>query len=362
MSKIHVVIPVYNAKKYLQQAVDSVLDQPYKGIDIVLVDDGSTDGSAELCDEIAQREERVNVIHQANGGVSSARNTGIEHVLKNAQENDYIAFLDADDLWNDEFINEPLVNKLREENETDVYAFGSVTSDEKCRRFSWPRRYSEQSYNGGNSVIWKAQGHFCANLYSVYLLRSFGIRFIEELKYSEDKIFMLQSLFLARKVKFMSGVLHIYRENSASVMRKVFTYSPVEYYTPIINGWIESDLFVNEFAEQTGKSTDAGFVLASIYFMDMACEHYKRWKNPKELEHVKGHPYYHLFENMKQNSVSKKQYKDQQLLLNHPLLYRWKYRTIGAVEYAARVALRVKPVRAFRLRRKYPLLSILDDM
>ena len=55
MSKIHVVIPVYNAKKYLQQAVDSVLDQPYKGIDIVLVDDGSTDGSAELCDEIAQR-------------------------------------------------------------------------------------------------------------------------------------------------------------------------------------------------------------------------------------------------------------------------------------------------------------------
>ena len=361
MNYIHVIIPVYNAKKYLRDTVQSVLNQPYKGIDIVLVDDGSTDGSSALCDEIALLEDRVAVMHQKNSGVSVARNAGIEYMLSR-YEDGYIAFLDADDLWNSEFFNDALVNKLKEENETDVYVFGSVTSDEKCRRFSWPRRYSEQSYNGGNSVIWKAQGTFCANFYSIYMLRAFGIRFIEGLKYSEDKIFMLQSLFLARKVKFMPGVLHIYRENSSSVMRKVFTYSPVEYYTPIINGWIESDLFVHEFAEQTGKSTDAGFVLASIYFMDMACEHYKRWKNPKELENIKGHPYYHLFENMKQNSVSKKQYKDQQLLLNHPLLYRWKYRTIGAVEYAARVALRVKPVRAFRLKRKYPLLSVLDDM
>ena len=81
MNWIHVVIPVYNAVLYLRETVESVLKQPYKRIDIVLVDDGSTDGTSELCDEIANTEERVNVIHQINSGVSVARNRGIEYFL-----------------------------------------------------------------------------------------------------------------------------------------------------------------------------------------------------------------------------------------------------------------------------------------
>ncbi len=79
---IHVIIPVYNAIKYLRAAVDSVLDQPYKGINIILVDDGSTDGSGALCDMLAAESNRVSVIHQENTGVSAARNAGIEAVLE----------------------------------------------------------------------------------------------------------------------------------------------------------------------------------------------------------------------------------------------------------------------------------------
>ena len=82
MPFIHVIIPCYNVEKYLEQAVYSVLIQPCRELDVILVDDGSPGRTPQLCDEIAAKEDRVHVIHKPNGGVSSARNVGIDHVLQ----------------------------------------------------------------------------------------------------------------------------------------------------------------------------------------------------------------------------------------------------------------------------------------
>lgn len=90
---ISVIIPVYNAGRTLIRAVDSILMQEYESMEVVLVDDGSTDDSAVLCDELASQEPRVRVIHKENGGVSSARNAGLE-----VAEGEYVMFLDADDV------------------------------------------------------------------------------------------------------------------------------------------------------------------------------------------------------------------------------------------------------------------------
>lgn len=106
---LYVVVPVYNAKKYLQTAVDSVLKQPSEDIEVVLVDDGSTDGSGDLCNAIAEKYRRVYSIHQENAGVSAARNAGIEYALSSALADDYIAFLDADDAWTASFFDEETV-------------------------------------------------------------------------------------------------------------------------------------------------------------------------------------------------------------------------------------------------------------
>ena len=136
MALIHVVIPVYNAVRFLRETVSSVLDQPCKDIDIVLVNDGSTDGSAQLCDEIAAKEGRVSVIHQENSGVSVARNTGIEYFLRNSSDG-YVAFLDSDDLWCPDAITEKVADELRQMRQTDVFVFGCTNSNEDCsRRFS----------------------------------------------------------------------------------------------------------------------------------------------------------------------------------------------------------------------------------
>lgn len=91
---VSVIIPVYNVKPYLERCVLSVLNQTYKDIDIILVDDGSTDGSGELCDDLASRMPHITTIHQNNQGISAARNKGLCHATGH-----YVVFLDADDAW-----------------------------------------------------------------------------------------------------------------------------------------------------------------------------------------------------------------------------------------------------------------------
>lgn len=157
----------------------------------------------------------------------------------------------------------------------------------------------------------------------------------------------------------MPETLHIYRQTTTSTMRKALTYTPIEYYTPIINGWIASDLFLNQYEPKTGKTTSAGFTLASIYFLDMVIEHHMRWKQPSELKAVKQHLYYHIFVHMKPQCVSKKQYCNHNLFLKHPVLFEIKYRTIGMFYYVARLVLAVKPIQNWCKKRKFPLTKLM---
>lgn len=90
--KISVIIPVYNAEKYLRKCIESVLNQTFGDFELLLVDDGSPDHSGEICDEYAQKDSRVHVFHKPNGGTANARNYGLDH-----SQGDYVAFIDNDD-------------------------------------------------------------------------------------------------------------------------------------------------------------------------------------------------------------------------------------------------------------------------
>ena len=96
---VSVIIPVYNVRPYLNEALDSVLDQSYENLEIIIIDDGSTDGSSELCDEYGKKDARICVIHQDNRGLSAARNAGLDHMT-----GDLVAFLDSDDAYDPEYI------------------------------------------------------------------------------------------------------------------------------------------------------------------------------------------------------------------------------------------------------------------
>ena len=107
---ISVIIPIYNVEHYLEKSVESVINQSYENLEIILVDDGSTDDSGKLCDKIAKKDERIKVIHKKNGGISDARNVGIEKA-----NGKYLGFIDSDD-YIDEFFYETLYAILKKYN------------------------------------------------------------------------------------------------------------------------------------------------------------------------------------------------------------------------------------------------------
>ena len=90
--KISVIVPVYNVEQYLERCVDSIINQTYKNLEIILVNDGSTDNSGQLCDELAKKDGRIRVIHKKNGGLSDARNVGVDEAKA-----ELIGFIDSDD-------------------------------------------------------------------------------------------------------------------------------------------------------------------------------------------------------------------------------------------------------------------------
>ena len=104
---ISVIVPIYDVESYLPKCVESVLRQTYTNLEIILVDDGSPDNSGKICDDFAARDPRVRVIHKENGGLSSARNAGLD-----AAHGEYITFLDSDD-WIAEDAYEHLLSVLR---------------------------------------------------------------------------------------------------------------------------------------------------------------------------------------------------------------------------------------------------------
>lgn len=146
MVDVSVVIPVYNVKRYLEECVSSVIDQTWRNIEIILVDDGSTDESGRLCDEIAKKDSRIKVIHQKNRGQSSARNRGMSEAT-----GEYILFVDSDD-----FIDSCLIEEifgLGKEYDADIINFGSInTNGAKCI----PKHFGVYDYEG-----------FCANFYEL---------------------------------------------------------------------------------------------------------------------------------------------------------------------------------------------------
>ena len=281
MTKIHVIIPVYNAKKYLREAVDSVLNQPYKNIDIVLVNDGSTDGSAELCDEIVKKEERVSVIHQTNTGVSAARNAGIEFVLNKGIEGAYLAFLDADDVWTSCFWNGNNIALL--EKGYSVVGFQSCRCNSLASRRSMPKMMTPGVHLGGADNVWiHSHQTFGAMLYSARHLSNYTIRFFNGLKNNEDRIFTMQCLYLADEIYLENHLLYLYRNNSSSTSHQ--KRNAIDKYMPMIEAYMKSDKMMDQWKTERNGCLRQGHVMAAIYVIDMIEEYWQQFGKKKEID------------------------------------------------------------------------------
>ena len=138
---ISVIVPVYNVERYLRRCVDSILHQTYRNLEVLLVDDGSTDASGAICDEYAAQEERVTAVHQKNGGLSAARNAGLERA-----QGTYLCFVDSDDFLDSRML-ETLCRDLQEQDaDVAVVGFRMFEREDELGDFAWNKLYKRELF------------------------------------------------------------------------------------------------------------------------------------------------------------------------------------------------------------------------
>ncbi len=220
--EISIIVPVYNVQKYLQKCVDSLRFQTLKNIQIILVDDGSTDLSAQICDEYMKQDKRIVVIHQQNQGLSSARNTGLKYATS-----PLVTFVDSDDCVSKQTYQQALSCMT---DDIDLVCFGiEVVGDALMEHRQADQEYYKLPFEGlhkiEENVILKTDKSVCNKIFKRDLIKKFHIQFPCGLN-NEDYCFFVKYASIANKVYFLNRQFYQYLRHSGSIMAETFLKSP----------------------------------------------------------------------------------------------------------------------------------------
>lgn len=225
---VSIVIPIYNVEKYLNECIQSVVNQTYENLEIILVDDGSPDNCPSICDEWAQKDSRIKVIHKKNGGLGYARNTGIDNAT-----GDFIYFMDSDDFIDSKLVERCVDVLINDKSDIVLFGFSSVDvngvkiSDcipspsknlfvnEEVRKiflkhFLIGNRYKKENWNLFISA--------CMCMFSLDIIKKNNFRFVSEREIiSEDIFFLLGFYSYVKKVSIINSSFYNYRKNMQSL-------------------------------------------------------------------------------------------------------------------------------------------------
>lgn len=213
MKKVSIIVPVYNVDKYIRNTLESILKQDYQNKEIIIIDDGSTDKSLEICNNILYERKNVKIIHQNNLGVSVARNKGLENAT-----GDYIMFVDADDILERDMIS--TLVKIMDGKNADIAICGyKIKKDNKILEYYGTN--VKETYNKNQAIDeFLNEEKMNTSLWNKMFKRDIvsNIKFDEKLKINEDKVFLLEAILKANKVEYVDKCEYIYikRENSAT--------------------------------------------------------------------------------------------------------------------------------------------------
>lgn len=233
---VTIVVPVYNVEKYLRQCIESLVNQDYENVEIILVDDGSKDNSLKICEEFEKKYKNIKLIKQTNSGVSVARNKGIENA-----NGEWICFVDSDD-----YMEENMISKMMEQTKKekfDVLITPPIMEydvvSKRAKIFDTEKRFENENkeelilniicrqYGRKYNTEINAGGPW-GKLYSTKFIRDNNLTFIVGLKRMQDVMFNLYAMNVANKVLYKEMFLYHYRINASSVCLK---YNPTIFET-----------------------------------------------------------------------------------------------------------------------------------
>lgn len=214
--KVSIIVPVYRLEPYLEECIDSILSQTYLDYELILVDDGSPDGSGEICDHYAAMDKRIRVCHKPNGGASSARNKGLE-----LAKGDCILFVDGDDIVHPSML-EWLVRAMNEDNaEISLTGFHSFENGNPVRAEEYLIRRTE---TGRAFCLEPYQIEYVGPVAKLFRRELFSdIRFPEYLKMCEDEAVLYKLLYKSKTVVELEPKLYYYRKTPGSTMNASFS-------------------------------------------------------------------------------------------------------------------------------------------
>lgn len=232
--KISIIVPIYNVEEYLERCIVSIINQTYKNLEIILVDDGSPDNSAIICENYAKKDERIIVVHKKNGGLSAARNSGLK-----ISTGDYVLFVDSDD-----FIELDSCEKLIHDITDDIDIVVGV-----CKEIRSSDIFFQKHSNLVNGQVYKSKDYVLLSIeknewYAPAWLNLYKRKFLVDnnLYYRDGYYFedleMLPRLFLSNPtIKYINYPFYNYIIRENSIMTSGFTPEKIEMILNIYSDW-----------------------------------------------------------------------------------------------------------------------------
>lgn len=311
--KVSIVIPVYNASKYLSKCLDSVINQSYRDIEIILVDDGSTDNSGKICDDYADNDKRIAVLHGKNSGVSTARNNGIK-----SSTGEYVTFVDSDDIIHPDYIKK-LVNNLND----DVLPVCQIENfyDEVIFLDNEKEKIKLDKSHFIELCKWTLLNTPCCKLYNLDIIRKNKILFDAKLSLGEDLLFNFDYLNYIDKITIVNQKLYYYRRSENDTLSTAYNPEMMAIQLLLFDKY-------TEFFEKTSMDIEMSTLFDSYRFSTLMAIIENEFKN-KDISFIKR--YFNarniLKNNRMQEAINKIKHFNKKLLyflISHKMILSYK--------------------------------------
>lgn len=341
--KISVVIPYYNGKRFIREAVESIVKQPYKNVEILLINDGSTDTDDSECRELIDMYSNILYFQKPNEGIGATRNFGIEHAT-----GEYIAFLDQDDVWAKNFLDEHTVKKIF--NGGDAVCFSHYCCNGDFSRGSGVFVKDTIVKGGGLKAMKSAWQHHSSIFFKRSILLDNDIRCPHTRH--EDEIFRHKYMYITQNITLINKVMFLYRNNSMSETHR--KQEVEKLYVPLLESWVGLLNWFEDNYPDDNKAIEFVRHMLCVYAIEGVEAMYMNGYSNEKVENFVNQSVFDYLKDYDKNVLDDHQRERIKLFFTDKKKFAKKNRIAGFKIKLGYIAMKIPFVKSMFYKRKYP--------